>query len=275
MWLTDRRSTGMSNDMIEALIRRLSPRAREVYDQIETLVERPSRKGTSPEEVAAQVRALRDGLTPSEHTDLIKILEARMAYVEHQGEEARRRVEKARRAAALIQRAQDLDREEGKPVNDAMTVKQAVERLREAGKLSEEDRRFIERGKDIEVVISAIDKIEHKEIGVYGGETPEGHFYAHFDEHEELIDRLETHHEYALLTAAAGVYNKTGSLDVAASALGQVGFQPPLGYEAEDEDFYYIGEDALPFWIEENRDRILAMTDSTPAKTIGQGEMIE
>jgi hypothetical protein len=139
MWLTDRRSTGMSNDMIEALIRRLSPRAREVYDQIETLVERPSRKGTSPEEVAAQARALRDGLTPSEHTDLIKILEARMAYVEHQGEEARRRVEKARRAAALIQCAQDLDRAEGKPVNDAMTVKQAVKRLREAGKLSKED----------------------------------------------------------------------------------------------------------------------------------------
>jgi hypothetical protein len=38
-----------------------------------------------------------------------------------------------------MQRAQDLDRAEGKPVNDAMTVKQAVERLREAGKLSKED----------------------------------------------------------------------------------------------------------------------------------------
>jgi hypothetical protein len=124
--------SSVSNGVIEDLLRRLSPRAREVYDQIETLVERPSREGTSPEEVAAQVRALRDGLTPSEHTDLLKILEARMAYVEHQGEEARRRVEKARRSAALIQRAQDLDRAEGKPVNDAMTVKQAVERLREA-----------------------------------------------------------------------------------------------------------------------------------------------
>jgi hypothetical protein len=77
--------SSVSNDKIEDLIRRLSPRAREVYDEIETLVERPSREGTSPEEVAAQVRALRDGLTPSEHTDLIKILEARMAYVEHQG----------------------------------------------------------------------------------------------------------------------------------------------------------------------------------------------
>ena len=129
----------MSNDKIEYLIRRLSPRAREVYDQIETLVERASREGTSPEEVGAQVGALSAGLTLSERTDLMKILEAQMADVEHQGKEARRRVEKARRAAALIQRAQDLDRAEGKPVNDAMTVKQAVERLREAGKLSVED----------------------------------------------------------------------------------------------------------------------------------------
>jgi hypothetical protein len=129
----------VSNEAIEDLLRRLSPRAREVYDEIETLVERPSREGTSPEEVGAQAAALLDGFTLSDRTDLLRILEARMAYVEHQGEEARRRVEKARRAVALIQRAQDLDRAEGKPVNDAMTVKQAVERLREAGKLSEED----------------------------------------------------------------------------------------------------------------------------------------
>ena len=129
----------MSNEVIEDLLRRLSPRAREVYDEIEKLYERASREGTSPKEVALQVGALSDGLTLSERTDLMKILEAQMADAEHQGQEARRRVEKARRAAALIKRAQDLDRAEGKPVNDAMTVKQAVERLREAGKLSEED----------------------------------------------------------------------------------------------------------------------------------------
>ena len=129
----------MSNEKIEVLLRRLSPRAREVYDQIETLVERPSREGTSPEEVGAQAAALLDGFTLSDRTDLLRILEAQNADVEHQGEVTRRRVEKARRAAALTRRAQDLDREEGKPVNDAMTVKQAVERLREAGKLSKED----------------------------------------------------------------------------------------------------------------------------------------
>jgi hypothetical protein len=262
--------------MIGALLRRLSPRAREVYDEIEKLYERASREGTSPEEVALQVRALSDGLTLSERTDLMKILEAQMADVEHQGEQARRKEEQARRAAALMQRAQELDHEEGKPVNNAMTLREAVERLRTAGKLSEEEERFIERVKDKVVEVPATtEKIEHKEVGEYWGETPEGHFYPHFGKHNELIDRLETYYEYALLTAAAGVYNKTGSLDIAASTLGHAGFQPPSGYEVEVEDDYYFGKEALPFWMEENRSRILGLIDSTPAKAIARGETLE
>ena len=210
----------MNNDEIEVLLRRLSPRAREVYDQIETPVERPSREGTSPEEVGDKAAALLDGLTLSDRTDLMKILEAQMTDVEHQGEKARRREEQMRQAAALMQRAQDLDRKEGKPVNNAMTLREAVKRLRTAGKLSEEGERFFERVKDTVVEIPATEKIEHEEISLHGDKTPEGHFYAHFGEHDELIDRLETYYEYALLTAAAGVYSKTGSLDTVASTLG-------------------------------------------------------
>ena len=41
----------MIYDVIEVLLRRLSLRAREVYDEIEKLDERASREGTSPEEV--------------------------------------------------------------------------------------------------------------------------------------------------------------------------------------------------------------------------------
>jgi hypothetical protein len=138
------------------------------------------------------------------------------------------------------------------------------------------EERFIERVKDRVVEVPATEEIEHKEIGEYWGETPEGHFYPHFGEHEELIDRLETYYEYALLTAA-GVYNKTGSLDIVASALGHAGFQPPFGYEAEDENDHYVGKEALPFWIgiDENRNRILGLIDSTPAKAIARGETLE
>jgi hypothetical protein len=275
MWLTERRSNGMSNDLIEVLLRRLSPRAREVYDEIEKLHERATREGTSPEEVGAQAATLLDGLTLSDRTDLLRILDAQMAEDEHQEEEATRRAEETRRAAALMRRAQDLDREEGKPVNNATTLNEAVERLRTAGMLSEEEERFIERVKDRVVEVLETEKIEHKEIGAYGGVTPEGHFYPHFGEHEELIDRLETYYEYALLTAAAAVYNKTGSLDTAASTLGWAGFQTPSGYEVEDENDYYVGKEALPFWIEENRNRILGLIDSTPAKAIAPGEALE
>jgi hypothetical protein len=169
--------SSVSNDVIEALLRRLSPGAREVYDEIEKLDERATREGTSPEEVGAQAVALLDGLTVSDRTDLLRILEAQNADVEQQGEEARRRAEETRRAAALMQRAQDLDREQGKSVNNAMTLNEAVERLRTAGKLSEEEERFIERVKDRVIEVPATEKIEHKEIGEYWGETPEGHFY--------------------------------------------------------------------------------------------------
>jgi hypothetical protein len=163
--------SSVSNDEIEDLIRQLSPRAREVYDEIEKLNERASREGTSPKEVASQVGALSAGLTLSERTDLVRILEAQMADVEHQGKEARRKGEEIRRATALIQRAADLDRAEGKPVSNDMTVKVAVERLREAGKLSEEEERFIERIMDRVVEVPApTEKIEHKELGEYWGE---------------------------------------------------------------------------------------------------------
>jgi hypothetical protein len=267
--------SSVRNDVIEAMLRRLSPRARKGYEEVVKLSELAAREDTNSNELDAQANALLDGLPPSDRADLRKVFSARAKGHEHRAEEARRVVEVMRRATALIQRAEDLGRAEGEPVSNHMTVAKAVERLREAGKLSEEDERFIERVKNLEVEIPAIEKIEHEEIGVYKDKTPEGQFYAHFGEHDELIDRLETYYEYALLTAAAAVYNRTGSLDTAASTLGWAGFQTPSGYEVEDEDDYYIGKEALPFWIEENRNRILGLIDSTPAKAIAHGETLE
>jgi hypothetical protein len=268
------RSNCMSNDVMEALLRRLSPRAREVYDEVVKLSERAAREDTNPNELHALANALLDGLSPSDRADVRKVLSVQAKDHQHRGEEEIRKGEEIVRATALIQRAKDLDRAEGKPVSN-MTVNLAIERLREAGKLSEEDERFIERVKDMEVEIPAIEKIEHEEISVHWDKTPEGHIYAHFGEHDELIDRLETYYEYVLLTAAAAVYNMTGSLDTAASTLGLAGFQTPAGYIVEDENVLSSGEDTLPFWIDENRNRILGFIDSTPAKIIAHGETLE
>jgi len=267
--------SSMSNDVIEALLRRLSPRAREVYEEVVKLSELAAREDTNPNKLSALAQALLDGLPPSDRADMRKVLSARAKGHKHRGEVAMRKGEEILRATALIQRAEDLDRAQGKPVSNDMNIREAIERLREAGKLSEEDERFIERVKDMEVEIPAIEKIEHEEIGLYGDKTPEGQFYAHFGEHDELIDRLETYYEYALLTAAAAVYNKTGSLDTAASTLGWAGFQAPSSYIVEDEKVYNVGEEALRFWIEKNRDRILDFIDSPPAKTIAHGQTLE
>jgi hypothetical protein len=66
-----------------------------------------------------------------------------------------------------------------------------------------------------------------------------------------------------LLTAVAAVYNRTGSLELVASALCWTGFQVPSG----------VSEEALQEWIEDNRDQILGLAYSTPALTIAHGEM--
>ncbi len=64
----------MRNDMIEARLRRLSAKAREVYEEIEKLGERASREDANREESGAQAAALLDTLTPSDRADVLKRL---------------------------------------------------------------------------------------------------------------------------------------------------------------------------------------------------------
>lgn len=119
------------------------------------------------------------------------------------------------------------------------------------------------------------EKIIHEEGPVYGDKDENGRLVTHFGRHDEHLLNLEAYFDYALLTAAAAVYNMTGSLNKAASMLSWVGFQAPLGYATEDEKYAYSGRDALPFWVEENRERIMDLVDSTSAKTIASGDMYE
>ena len=108
-----------------------------------------------------------------------------------------------------------------------------------------------------------MDQIDHKQIPVYAGKTQEGQTFTHFGEYGEMLDRLERYHRHALLTAAAAVYNRTGSLELAASSLCWSGFRAPFG----------ASEEALQEWIEDNRDQILGLAYSTTALTIAHGEM--
>jgi hypothetical protein len=108
-----------------------------------------------------------------------------------------------------------------------------------------------------------MEQITHKQIPVYAGKSPEGQMVTHFGEYNEMLDRLERYHRHALLTAAAAIYNRTGSLELAASILCWTGFQAPFG----------SSEEALQEWIEDNREQIVGLAYSTPALTLAHGEM--
>jgi hypothetical protein len=94
-----------------------------------------------------------------------------------------------------------------------------------------------------------IREIQHEEVLIH----KRGDDY-HLGEDEPLSKRLEEFHEYVLLTAAAAVYNATGSLKKAASLLWWAGFW------AEEED--------LRRWVEENQERIVAHADAGSARAV-------
>ena len=100
-----------------------------------------------------------------------------------------------------------------------------------------------------------MEKIEHREVPVTT--NPDG--APTLGAHDGLVDRLEAHHEYALLTAAAAIKRRTGSLEEAASLLEWAGFGPPLCAAG------------LRSWVEENQGRIEGLVGSVAARTIAHG----
>lgn len=94
-----------------------------------------------------------------------------------------------------------------------------------------------------------IQEIEHEQVPIH----KHGDRY-YLGEDELLSRRLEEFHDYVLITAAAAVYNVTGSLNKAASLLWLAGFW------AEEED--------LRTWVEENQERIVAHADAGSARAV-------
>jgi hypothetical protein len=116
-----------------------------------------------------------------------------------------------------------------------------------------------------------MENIEHKQLDL--GVVRVEPFEPANAGHSELSGRLMAYMEYAMLTAAAAVYVRTGTLDYAASALEYAGFDlPPWAEEhAEHDD----PATALRAWVEDNQERILLLVDSTAAQTIARGDMFE
>jgi len=92
-------------------------------------------------------------------------------------------------------------------------------------------------------------EIEHEDVPI----RKDGDRY-YLGEDETLSRNLEEFHEYVLFTAAAAVYNATGSLKKAASLLWWTGFSGD--------------EEALRVWVENNQEYIIAHADSGSARTV-------
>jgi hypothetical protein len=247
----------VSNDVIEARKRRLSPQAREVYEELESFAHYASRGGDA-EKAQEHAVSLLEGLSASDREAVLKILDARKAEQQHEAEEALREGEEMTRALELMRRAQDLDRAEGKPGNKDRTFGEAVERLREAGQLSEEDERFIEQVEDKVVEAPVIEKIEHEQARIH----------VHRDDRFEDLPLavqedlriswwLDDHYVKSMRVAAAAVLAYTGSLNKAASLLAASGFEVPPGYFSEDEEDELWGDEGwgdeeaqLKLWVE-------------------------
>lgn len=44
--------------------------------------------------------------------------------------------------------------------------------------------------------VALMEQIEHKQIPVHAGKTPEGRTFTHFGEYGEMLDRLESYHRH-------------------------------------------------------------------------------
>ncbi len=247
-----------TNALIEQLASKLTAEGKEVLSEIQ----RAADAGLPPEEVADKALTL----SLADQGILMKIFEHKVRAHQAEINEAQKVQANASLAMAVIEQAQVLD----PSIGEHTSLKGAIEVLERHGEK-------IPEGLDtnMPMKVPVIEKIEHKKVSIFGGKREDGSFWMSCREHDVHIDALEAYYEYALLTAAAATYNMTGSLNKTASLLDLSGFQPPAGYEAEDGKYVYFGGDALPFWVEENRGRIMALVDSVPAKTVAAGDFYE
>jgi hypothetical protein len=138
----------LKGDEIMARIERLAPEARALFGEIWWLGEET--EGTvPPEEVLAGDVEQRLAELPIEARE--EVFDLFGAIGRHEFEEVCRlqaEGDKSMRIAALIQQAQDLDRNAGRPVNQSMTLGEAIPKLEAAGKMDPLERKYLDSVKD-------------------------------------------------------------------------------------------------------------------------------
>ena len=117
-------------ELIEGETAKLSPRGRELWEEMETLVELSPEEQASSHEMTDIVNRM-VLLSPHEQGVLDRLMELRAGLYESDKREERGESGEGYRVRSVILAAQSKDRSEGRQVDPDMTVEQAVARLRQ------------------------------------------------------------------------------------------------------------------------------------------------
>jgi hypothetical protein len=123
----------MMDDEIADRIESLSPEARALFWEVQRRVEETNFK-IPPDELVVNLHQRMVGLTPQDQQEFVDLFRA----IVRDAHEERNRLEaealQAERFVKRIERAQELDRQAGRPVREDMTLGEVLERLEEAGR---------------------------------------------------------------------------------------------------------------------------------------------
>jgi hypothetical protein len=117
-------------ELIEGETAKLSPRSRELWEEMETLVDlSPEEKDTSAEQADIVNRIV--DLPLLEQHAIDRLMELRAGLYESDKREERGETGEGLRERSVILAAQLKDRSEGHQINSDMTVEQAIARLQQ------------------------------------------------------------------------------------------------------------------------------------------------
>lgn len=135
------------DEEIRGRIERLSPEARALFWEIELRGEE-SDFGVPPDELVINLNQRMLGLSPTDQAEFVELFRAIERKAHQEGLRLEAEGIKHEGFVKLIERAQELDRRAGRPVNKDMTLGEAIPKLEAAGELSALEREYVEAVKD-------------------------------------------------------------------------------------------------------------------------------
>jgi hypothetical protein len=130
------------DDEIADRIERLSPEARALFWELQRRGEE-SEFRVPPDELVVNLRQRMAGLPPQDLSELVDLYRAIKRRAREEGLKLEAEGLEAEGFMKLIARAKELDRRAGRPVNEAMTLEEAVPKLEAAGELGLLEREYL------------------------------------------------------------------------------------------------------------------------------------